>query len=101
MAARRSASRTVRPLKLLACCLIGCLPLPAISQAQELPAGEAIMERMLDRLAARLRQRSDLRDRLSPAFDKDSVGHYGLKGLSRSEDSTVIGWFTGFAEMLQ
>lgn len=80
---------------------MGCLALPALSQAQELPPGEAIMERMLDRLAARLRQRSDLRDRLSPEFDKDSVGHYGLKGLSRSEDSTVIAWFTGFAEMLQ
>ena len=63
--------------------------------------GEAVMERQMDRLAGRLRAHPDLQSHVGPGFDRDSVGFTALAGLRKTDDTTVVAWFTGFGELLR
>lgn len=66
--------------------------------AAQHPAGAETANRLLERSAARVSQRPELRGRVSADFDRDSLSIYTLRGLRRAEDSTVVGWFAGFSE---
>jgi hypothetical protein len=66
---------------------------PSIAQAQESPTPLA---RALDRAVLRVQRRDDLKDHLGAGFNRDSFDLQAIGGLGRTEDSTLIRWFTGF-----
>lgn len=67
---------------------------PSITLAQEPPTPLA---RALDRAVLRVRQRDDLKDHLGAGFNRDSFDLQAFGGLGRTEDTTLVRWFTGFS----
>jgi hypothetical protein len=55
------------------------------------------LERALDRAVLRVTARPDLQNHRGGGFDRDSFDVEAFRGLGKAEDSTVIGWFTGFS----
>jgi hypothetical protein len=84
------------PLLTILCVLSGSGAL--VSAAAQTP--ETTLKRALDRAVLRVNSRSDLQNHLGPGFDRDSFDVRAFKGLRRADDSTVLGWFTGFATFL-
>ncbi|MEO8294296.1 MAG: hypothetical protein ABI613_02195 [Gemmatimonadota bacterium] len=69
-------------------------------RAQQSP-GQTMADRMLARSAIRVRQRPELSGRVNRSFNRDSLWVHTLRGLRRSDDSTLTGWFKGFAVLLE
>lgn len=75
--------------------------LPATGWAQaQAPQADTRLGRALDRAVLRVQSRSDLRDFRGAGFNRDSFNLEAFKGLGKAEDSTIVGWFTGFNEFI-
>lgn len=72
---------------------------PATGEAQ-VPQGGTTLARALDRAVVRVRTRSDLKNYRGAGFNRDSFDVEAFKGLGKAEDSTIVGWFTGFADFI-
>ena len=55
------------------------------------------MSRALDRAVTRVNSRSDLAGHRGAGFNRDSFDLEAMRGLGKTSDSTLIGWFSGFA----
>jgi hypothetical protein len=71
--------------------------LPGRAPAQAIEHGSPGMGRAFDRAVLRVRNNSLLFNRVSRSFDRDSFDLSVAMGLHKAADSTVLGWFTGFA----
>jgi hypothetical protein len=76
------------------------LLLPAL-RAQTPATSGYQMGPAVDRVLARFKSREELSGKLSSGFDQDSFDFYALRGVSRTEDSTIVAWFTGFSTFLE
>lgn len=87
---------STRPLLTIISALSGSGAL--VTAAAQTPA--TTLERSLDRALLRVHSRSDLQNHLGAGFDRDSFDVRAFKGLRRADDSTIVGWFTGFTAFL-
>jgi hypothetical protein len=94
-----SQQRTTRLWASLYLALGALLALPPVTAAQDTTPDQRMVQRMLDRSAARIRQRNDLSGRVSPGFNSDSLYRRVTIGLARVSDSTVVEWFAELARL--
>lgn len=73
--------------------------LPATGRAQATP-GSTRLGRALDRAVLRVQNRSDLGNYRGAGFNRDSFDVEAFKGLGKADDSTIVGWFTGFNDFI-
>ena len=60
-----------------------------------------LMSRALDRAVVRINTRADLSGHREAGFNRDSFDVRAMSGLSRTSDSTLVGWFTGFSRYVE
>lgn len=77
----------------------GCLALTFSLASADLSGQTSAtpMERALDRAVTRVNSRSDLAGHRGAGFNRDSFDLQAMRGLGKTSDSTLIGWFAGFA----
>lgn len=76
--------------------------LPLVLLAGYTPAADAQqptthLGRAFDRAVVRIQSRADLREHRGEIFDRDSFSVQAFEGLARLDDSTLVGWFSGFS----
>jgi hypothetical protein len=67
------------------------------SPAQSVASGETSLDYALDRVVGRLIARTELQDQVGSGFNRESLDIYAFRGLRRTSDSTIMGWFTGLS----